>query len=142
LPEAGSAPAGWGRVRFGSFAIRATSARTKDLAMFITPAFAQGAPAASSDFLVQLVPILLMFVIFYFLLFRPQQTRVKVHREMVANIKRGDTVVTSGGIVGLVTKVKDDGEIEVEIAKDTRVRVIKGTVAEVRVKGEPVKEAT
>jgi preprotein translocase subunit YajC len=108
--------------------------------MFITPAYAQGAPGGS-DFIVQLIPILLMFVIFYFLLFRPQQQRMKMHREMVANIKRGDTVVTSGGIVGQVTKVKDDGEIEVEIAKDTRVRVIKGTVAEVRVKGEPVKDA-
>jgi preprotein translocase subunit YajC len=108
--------------------------------MFITPAYAQGAPGGS-DFIVQLIPILLMFVIFYFLLFRPQQQRMKMHRDMVANIKRGDTVVTSGGIVGQVTKVKDDGEIEVEIAKDTRVRVIKGTVAEVRVKGEPVKDA-
>jgi preprotein translocase subunit YajC len=110
--------------------------------MFITPAFAQGAPGAGGDFLVQLIPILLMFVIFYFLLFRPQQQRVKLHREMVANIKRGDTVVTSGGIIGLVTKVKDDAEIEVEIAQNTRVRVLKGTVSEVRVKGEPVKEAT
>jgi preprotein translocase subunit YajC len=110
--------------------------------MFITPAFAQGAPGGGSDFIVQLIPILLMFVIFYFLLFRPQQQRMKQHRDMVSNIKRGDTVVTSGGIIGLVTKVKDDGELEVEIAKDTRVRVIKGTVAEVRVKGEPVKETS
>jgi preprotein translocase subunit YajC len=65
---------------------------------------------------------------------------VKLHKEMVANIRRGDTVVTSGGIIGKVTKVKDDGEIEVEIADNTRVRVIKSTVAEVRVKGEPAKE--
>ncbi len=91
--------------------------------------------------MIQLVPILLMFVIFYFLLLRPQQQRAKAHREMVTNIRRGDTVVTSGGIVGKVTKVRDDNEIEVEIAENTRVRVIKGTVAEVRVKGEPVKES-
>ena len=65
---------------------------------------------------------------------------MKTHREMVANIRRGDTVVTSGGIIGKVTKVKDDGEIEVEIADNTRVRVVKGTVSEVRVKGEAVKE--
>jgi preprotein translocase subunit YajC len=91
--------------------------------------------------MIQLVPILLMFVIFYFLLLRPQQQRVKAHREMVANIRRGDTVVTGGGIVGKVTKVRDDNEIEVEIAENTRVRVIKGTVTEVRVKGEPVKES-
>lgn len=90
--------------------------------------------------MLQLVPILLMFVIFYFLLFRPQQQRVKQHREMVNNIRRGDTVVTAGGIIGKVTKVKDDTEIEVEIADQTRIRVVKATVAEVRAKGEPVKE--
>ena len=107
--------------------------------MFISPAYAQGA-GGGSDFMLQLVPILLMFVIFYFLLFRPQQQRAKQHREMVNNIRRGDTVVTAGGIIGKVTKVKEDGEIEVEIADQTRIRVIKGTVAEVRAKGEPVKE--
>jgi len=108
--------------------------------MLVTPAFAQS-PSGSSDLFIQLVPILLMFVIFYMLLLRPQQQRMKQHREMVANIRRGDTVVTSGGIIGKVTKVKDDNEIEVEIADNTRVRVIKGTVAEVRVKGEAVKES-
>lgn len=107
--------------------------------MFITPAYAQ-ASGGSSDFLIQLMPILLMFVIFYILLLRPQQQRMKAHREMVANIRRGDTVVTSGGIIGKVTRVKDDGEIEVEIADNTRVRVIRSTVSEVRVKGEPAKE--
>ena len=107
--------------------------------MLISPAYAQ-ATGGGNDFLIQLMPILLMFVIFYLLLLRPQQQRAKAHREMVANIRRGDTVVTSGGIIGKVTKVKDDGEIEVEIADNTRVRVIRSTVAEVRVKGEPVKE--
>lgn len=108
--------------------------------MFITPAYAQ-ASGGGSDFLIQLMPILLMFVIFYLLLLRPQQQRAKAHREMVANIRRGDTVVTAGGIIGRVTRVKDDGELEVEIADNTRVRVVRGTVSEVRVKGEPVKEA-
>jgi preprotein translocase subunit YajC len=108
--------------------------------MFISPAYAQGA-SGGSDFLLQLVPILLMFVIFYLLLLRPQQQKVKQHREMVANLRRGDTVVTAGGIVGKVTKVRDDNEIEVEIADNTRVRVVKGTVAEVRARGEPVKES-
>jgi preprotein translocase subunit YajC len=108
--------------------------------MFMSPAYAQGA-GASSDFIVQLVPILLMFVIFYVLLLRPQQQRAKAHKDLVANIRRGDTVVTAGGIVGKVTKVRDDNEIEVEIADNTRVRVIKGTVSEVRAKGEPVKES-
>lgn len=109
--------------------------------MFITPAYAQGA-APGGDFFVQLLPILLMFVIFYFLLFRPQQQRIKQHREMVANIRRGDTVVTAGGMIGVVTRVKDETEIEVEIAKDTRVRVIKSTIADVKVKGEPVNDNT
>lgn len=110
--------------------------------MFITPAYAQTAAPGGGDFLIQLVPILLMFVIFYFLLFRPQQQRAKMHREMVANLKRGDTIVTSGGIIGKVTRVKDDHELEVEIAEDTRIRIVRGTVAEVRMKGEPVKEST
>jgi preprotein translocase subunit YajC len=98
------------------------------------------AQAGGSDFMIQLLPILLMFVIFYFLLLRPQQQRVKQHREMVANIRRGDVVVTGGGIIGKVTRVKEgDVEIEVEIAENTRVRLMRGTVAEVRVKGEVAK---
>ena len=98
------------------------------------------AQAGGSDFMIQLLPILLMFVIFYFLLLRPQQQRVKQHRDMVANIRRGDVVVTGGGIIGKVTRVKEgEAEIEVEIAENTRVRLMRGTVAEVRVKGEVAK---
>ena len=108
--------------------------------MFISPAYAQSGPGGMGDLVNLLVPMLLVFVIFYFLLLRPQQQRAKAHREMVANIRRGDTVVTSGGIVGKVTKVRDDGEVEVEIADNTRVRVIKDTISHVRVKGEPAKE--
>lgn len=109
--------------------------------MFITPAFAQTAAGGGGDFVMQLLPIVLMFVIFYFLLFRPQQQRAKQHREMLANVRRGDTVVTSGGIVGKITKVIDDRELEVEIANDTRVRVVRHMIAEVRAKGEVVKDA-
>ena len=110
--------------------------------MFISPAYAQGAGGGGGDFILQLLPIVLMIVIFYFLLFRPQQQRMKAHQEMVSNIRRGDTIVTQGGLIGRVTRVKDDGvEIEVEIADNTRVRVVKTTVADVRAKGEPVKEA-
>ncbi len=109
--------------------------------MFITPAYAQAAGGGSSDFLIQLMPIVLMFVIFYFLLFRPQQQRAKMHREMLANVRRGDTVVTSGGIVGKITKVIDDRELELEIASDTRVRVVRHMISEVRAKGEAVKDA-
>ena len=107
--------------------------------MFISPAFAQS-PGGGSDFIIQLVPILLMFVIFYFLLLRPQQQRVKQHREMVANIRRGDTVVTSGGLVGKVTKVVDDDQIEFEISDGVRVRQMRQMISGVRTKGEPAKE--
>ena len=110
--------------------------------MLISPAYAQGAGGGGGDFILQLLPIVLMIVIFYFLLFRPQQQRMKAHQEMVSNIRRGDTIVTQGGLIGRVTRVKDDGvEIEVEIADNTRVRVVKSTVADVRAKGEPIKEA-
>ena len=104
--------------------------------MFITPAWAQGL-GGGSDFMIQLLPILLMFVIFYFLLLRPQQQRLKQHKEMVANVRRGDEVVIAG-IMGKVTKVMDDGFVEVEIARDTRVRVVRDTISTVTAKSEPV----
>ena len=111
--------------------------------MLNTPAYAQFAGAGGGDIFLQLMPILLMIVIFYFLLFRPQQQRMKTHREMVANIRRGDTVVTGGGLVGKVYRIKEDsGEIEVEIAENTRVRVVRGSITEVRSKGEPTKDKT
>ena len=107
--------------------------------MFITPAYAQAAGGGGSA-IVSLLPFVLIFAIMYFLILRPQQQRLKAHREMVANIRRGDTVVTQGGVIGKVTKVIDDAEIQVEIAEGTRIRVVKPTIAEVRVKGEPVKD--
>jgi preprotein translocase subunit YajC len=109
--------------------------------MFITPAFAQGSPFGGDGSLVtQLLPFVLIFVIMYFLILRPQQKRVKAHQEMVKNVRRGDTVVTSGGLVGKVTKVIDDDQIEVEIAEGIRVRQVRAMVSDVRAKGEPVKE--
>jgi len=106
----------------------------------ITPAFAQGATGGGSgDIILQLVPFLLIFVIMYFLIIRPQQRRVKEHQEMVKNVRRGDTVVTTGGIVGKVTKATDDPELEVEIADGVRVKLVRGMISEVRTKGEPVK---
>lgn len=108
--------------------------------MFISPAYAQSPTGGMGDLVNLLVPMLMVFVIFYFFMIRPQQQRMKQHRATIDAIRRGDTVVTSGGIIGKVTRVKDDGEIEVEIAENTRVRVVKGTVTEVRVKGEPAKE--
>jgi preprotein translocase subunit YajC len=90
--------------------------------------------------LVSLLPFILIFVIMYFLILRPQQKRVKQHAEMVKNVRRGDTVVTSGGLVGKVTKVIDDDQIEVEVADEVRVRQMRSMIADVRAKGEPVKE--
>jgi preprotein translocase subunit YajC len=108
--------------------------------MVITPAFAQGAAAGGSDMIVSLLPFVAIFVIMYFLILRPQQKRAKQHQEMVKNVRRGDNVVTSGGLIGKVTKVVDDDQIEVEIADGVRVRQLKAMVAEVRAKGEPVKD--
>ncbi|HEY7386183.1 MAG TPA: preprotein translocase subunit YajC [Beijerinckiaceae bacterium] len=106
----------------------------------ITPAFAQGAPAAGgSDMILQFVPFILIFVIMWFLIIRPQQRRVKAHQEMIKNVRRGDTVVTSGGIVAKVTRVTDDPEIEVEIADGVKVKLMRGMISEVRTRGEPVK---
>lgn len=110
--------------------------------MFTPLAFVPAQAGGGADFFLQLLPILLMIVIFYFLLFRPQQQRLAAHRAMVENIRRGDTVVTQGGLIGKVTRVKEgEGEIEVELSENNRVRVVRGTIAEVRTKGEPAKTA-
>jgi preprotein translocase subunit YajC len=106
--------------------------------MLISPAYAQAAAAAPSSgsmIFMQLVPLILIFVIFYFLLIRPQQKRVKEHRAMLEALRRGDTVVTGGGLIGKVYRVEDN-EVQVELADNVRVRVVKGTITEVRAKGE------
>lgn len=105
--------------------------------MFITPALAQdtGAPGGS-NIILQLMPFILIFAIMYFLIIRPQQKRLKAHREMVANVKRGDTVVTAGGLIGKVVSVVDDDEIRVDIADGVRVSVVRSTLSDVRPKGE------
>jgi len=110
--------------------------------MWITPAYAQPASSAAGDggILQQvgmLFPLIAVFVIFYFIVLRPQQQRMKALAQLVGNVRRGDTVVTAGGLVGKVTKVVDDNEVLVEIAEGVRVRVIKSTIADVRSKGEP-----
>ena len=111
--------------------------------MFISPAFAQAGPFGlsgdSSSMIVQFMPLILIIVIMYFLILRPQQQRMKRHQEMVKALRRGDTVVTNGGLVGKVTKVVDEEQIEVEIADGVRVRQLRSMVSEVRAKSEPVK---
>ncbi len=109
--------------------------------MFVTPAYAQAAGGGGGDILIQIMPFVLIFVIMYFLIIRPQRQQVKKRQEMLNNVRRGDQVVTGGGITGKVTKVIDDAELEVEIADGLRVRVMRSLLADVKVKGEPVKEA-
>jgi preprotein translocase subunit YajC len=113
--------------------------------MFITPAFAQGSlfgggAGGEGGMIMSLLPFILIFVIMYFLILRPQQKRVKAHQEMVKNVRRGDTVITNGGLVGKVTKVIDDDQIEIEIADDVRIRQLRSMLTDVRAKGEPVKD--
>ncbi len=112
--------------------------------MFITPAFAQASGATafgSSDMLVQFAPFVVIFAIMYFLILRPQQRRAKEQRAMVQGARRGDTIVTTGGLIGKITKATDDTEVELEIAPNVRVRVARSGIGDVRAKGEPVKDA-
>lgn len=109
--------------------------------MFVSNAYAQAAGgAAPADptmaLIFNLAPFILIFVIMWFLVIRPQQRRLKAHQAMIAAVKRGDTVETSGGIIGKVDRVADD-ELRVEIAPGVLVRVVRGTITGVRVKGEP-----
>jgi len=105
--------------------------------MFATPAYAQAATGGAAGGLLGFVPILLIFVIMYFLMIRPQQKKVKEHKAMVEALRRGDQVVTSGGMIGKVVKVADN-EVEVELAPNVKVRVVKNTIAQVTSKTEPV----
>lgn len=105
--------------------------------MLVTPAYAQAAGAAGPSLVAQLPFFIAIFAIFYFLLIRPQQKKMKEHQAMIEALRRGDQVITQGGVVGKVTKVRDDGEIEIEISDGVVIRVIKGTIQQVRSKTEP-----
>ncbi len=104
--------------------------------MFVTPAYAQ-AVGGGPDIFISILPFILIFVIMYFLIIRPQRQQMKKRAEMLTAIRRGDTVVTGGGLVGKVTKVIGDHELEVDLG-GVKVTAIRGTIADVRVKGEPV----
>ena len=107
--------------------------------MFITPAYAQSAGGAGGGVLELMFPLVMVGVIMWFLVIRPQRQQAKQREEMLVNIRRNDTVVTGGGIIGKVTKVIDDAEIEVQIATDIKIKVLRSLIADVRVKGEPAK---
>lgn len=105
--------------------------------MLISPAFAQGAATAAPNLLFQLIPFILVFVFFYFLIIRPQSQARKKHQDMIANVKRGDVVVTSGGMVGKITKVLEGDEVMVELADNVVVKVVKSTLVDIRNKPAP-----
>jgi preprotein translocase subunit YajC len=109
--------------------------------MFVSPAFAQTAAPGATDFIGMLFPLLAIMVIFYFLLIRPQQRKMKEHQELVKNVRRGDTIVTSGGLVAKIAKVIDDREVLLDLAEDVQVRLVRHAISEVRSKPEPVKAA-
>lgn len=107
--------------------------------MFATPAFAQTAGAAAggpTDMLIQFLPLVGLVVLFYFLMIRPQQRRMKQHQAMISNLKRNDTVVLNSGVIGKVVRVEDK-EVGLEIAQGVTIKVVKGMISEVRVRGEP-----
>src|SRR3546814_6063726 len=99
--------------------------------MLISPAYAQAAGGGGGDPFMTFLPIILIFVVFYFLLIRPQQKKAKQHREMVSALRRGDKVVTAGGMIGTVTKIISDTEAQVELAEGVRVRVVRHTISDV-----------
>jgi len=118
--------------------------------MFVTQALAEtaggGAGAVSGigglleGPLGTILPFALIFIIMYFLVMRPQRQKQRQHQELIANVRRGDTVVTSGGLIGKVAKVVDEGEVQIELAEGVRVRVVRSMISDVRAKGEPVKD--
>ena len=109
--------------------------------MFVTPAFAQAAGAPGmGDFVGMILPLVMIMVVFWFLLIRPQQRKLKEHQELLKKINRGDTVITNGGLIGRVTKVVDDHELQVEVGENVKVRILRSGVSDVRAKGEPVKD--
>ncbi len=108
-----------------------------------TPAFAQAAASAaptSADVLMQLVPFAMIFAIAYVFVIRPQRKKSKDHANLIKNTRRGDSVITTGGLIGKVTRVVDDAELELEIAPNVKVRVLRAMITDVRAKGEPVKD--
>lgn len=105
--------------------------------MFVSPAYAQTGGGAGGFDLVALLPLVLIFVVFYFLIIRPQQKKMKDHKALVEGLRRGDRVVTTGGIIGTVAKVTGDREITLEIAEGVRVRAVRGMIAEVMARTEP-----
>jgi preprotein translocase subunit YajC len=107
--------------------------------MFISPAYAQAAGGGFGG-MESLLPLVLIFVVFYFLLIRPQQKKQKAHREMLGNLHRGDRIVTSGGLIGKISRIPNDSELVVEIAEGVKVRVMRGMISDVMAKTERARD--
>jgi len=107
--------------------------------MFISPAYAQAAGGGFGG-MESLLPLVLIFVVFYFLLIRPQQKKQKAHREMLGNLHRGDRIVTSGGLIGKISRIPNESELVVEIAEGVKVRVLRGMISEVSAKTERARD--
>ncbi len=106
--------------------------------MFVSPAYAQAAGGGLGDF-GMFMPLILIFVVFYFLMIRPQQKKQKSHREMIGALRRGDRIVTNGGLIGSISRVANDAELIIEIANGVKVRVLRSMVAELLSKPQPVR---
>ena len=109
--------------------------------MFASPSYAQtGAAPGGMDFIIQLVPLILIFVIFYFFLIRPQQQKAKSHKAMLDGLRRGDQIITAGGLHAKITRLNKDDEVEAEIAPNVKIRLVKGTIAALVSKTEPAND--
>jgi preprotein translocase subunit YajC len=109
--------------------------------MFITPAYAQAAGSPGmGDLFGMVVPLVMIMVVFWFLLIRPQQRKAKEHQELLKKINRGDTVITNGGLIGKVVKIVDDNELQVEVGDNVKVRMLRSAVSDVRARGEPIRD--
>ena len=109
--------------------------------MLISPAYAQGTGMLDQNTIIQFLPLILIFVVFYFLLIRPQQRKTKDHKTMLDALRRGDRVVTGGGIIGTVARVDTPEEVTVDIAEGVRVRVLRSTITSVLAKPDPAAAA-
>ncbi|MBK5933111.1 protein translocase subunit yajC [Rhodovulum imhoffii] len=109
--------------------------------MFVTPAYAQAAGGGAAGAFTSFIPLILIFAIMYFILIRPQQKKLKEHKAMVDSLRRGDQVVTAGGLIGKVSKIKEDNELEIELTEGVKVRVVRHTISQVLNKTEPAEKA-
>jgi len=108
--------------------------------MNFTPVYAQAVGGGATDLITSFFPIILLIIIFWFFIFRPQQKRAKAHQEMLSSVRRGDVIVTTGGLVGKVIKVREDSDLDVEVSQGVKVKIVRTMIADIRTKPEPVND--